>query len=140
MNATGDQRTPTAAQAGWLALALSSVGVLSAGCGFVLHGTIAFLAAGLAVGVCLACGLGSLLITARLQQPEFGLYQVLVNMVLRAGVPLGICFFVYWRGGILVETGFVFYVMPLYFATIAVDTLLLVGRSKTVTCESAEAS
>ena len=140
MNASDGRSLPTSTQALYLVLALCSVGIVCAGCGFTLHGSSAFVTAGLAVAICLACGLGSLLITTRLHQPEFALYQILINMFLRAGVPLGVCFFVYSFGGILVETGFVFYVMALYFATIAVDTVLLVGRTKTITCESAEVS
>ena len=133
VNTPGDQRRRFGTPAAWLALALVSVGAISCLCGYAWQGFDAILAASLALAVSLASGLGSLAINARLNQPELALYQVLVNLALRAGVPLGICFFVYWRDGILVEAGFVFYVMALYLTTIAIDALQLTSRFKTLT-------
>ena len=85
------------------------VGILGGLLGYTLEGVDAVIAAGLALGVCLATGVAALVLSARLNQPELALYQILINQVLRAGVPLGICFLVHSRGGTLAEAGFVFY-------------------------------
>ena len=135
MNRSGDDRLRTTTQAVWLALALVIVGLLGGLLGYTLAGIDAVLAASLALGVCLATGVTSLVLNARLNQPELALYQILINQVLRAGVPLGICFLVHSREGTLAEAGFVFYVVALYLTTLVVDAFFLTNRMNAANCE-----
>ena len=135
MNRSGDERLRTTAQAAWLALALVIVGILGGLFGYTLGGFDALLAAGLALGVCLATGVAAVVLNARLNQPELALYQIVVNQILRAGVPLGICFLVHSRKGTLAEAGFVFYVVALYLTTLAVDAFFLTNRMNAANCE-----
>ena len=111
------------------------VGILGGLFGYTLGGFDALLAAGLALGVCLATGVAAVVLNARLNQPELALYQIVVNQILRAGVPLGICFLVHSRKGTLAEAGFVFYVVALYLTTLAVDAFFLTNRMNAANCE-----
>ena len=135
MNSSGHARVRTTNQAVWLALALVIVGILGGLLGYTFEGVDAVIAAGLALGVCLATGVAALVLSARLHQPELALYQILINQVLRAGVPLGICFLVHSRGGTLAEAGFVFYVVALYLTTLVVDAFFLTNRMHAANCE-----
>ncbi len=85
--------------------------------------------AAVAWAVCLVSGLLALWLAELFHHPEQAVQQVLWGMFPRMGMPLAACVLVYLRGGMLADAGFVYYIMAFYFVTLAVETVLMAGRS-----------
>lgn len=88
---------------------------------FYLSGWVGVGAAALAGG---ACGLGGLIsawIASGREKPDEVVLCVVGGMLPRMGIPLFVCFFVYLCGGVVVEAGFVYYILVFYFITLVVD-------------------
>ncbi len=92
--------------------------------GYFVSGRAGVYCALLAAAVCVAAGGASLVVRLVVVSPQLALLHVLVGFFLRMGAPLAVCMVVYWRGGPLVEAGFVFYLLGLYLIALAVGTSL----------------
>ncbi len=92
--------------------------------GWFLSGSEGLRCVLVASAVCVATGVIVVLIQERLKSPQWVLANVLVGFLFRMGVPLAFCLVVYWRGGPLVEAGFVFYLLFFYMVSLAVETVL----------------
>jgi len=96
--------------------------ILAGSClAYAFSGWIGVTAAVLAGGVCWLGGLISLWIASGQEAPDKVLLCVVGGMLPRMGIPLMVCFFVYLRGGVLVEAGFVYYILVFHLVTLVVD-------------------
>lgn len=92
--------------------------------GYCTSGAYGILAAVVAFGICLACGILALAITAISQAMNQGVQGILGAMLVRMGVPLVAMFVLPEVGGPLVEAGVTGMVMAYYLITLAVETWL----------------
>ena len=90
---------------------------------------VVVLAAGVAALVCWAGAIGGMLTSQWFRGPQHLLAGVLSGMAFRMALPLAVCMVAFVRGGTLVESGFVFYVLAFYLMTLAVDTWMATGRT-----------
>jgi hypothetical protein len=86
-------------------------------------------AAAIALGICFGSGVLSFWLVRNLHGPDVVLYQVLLGMMPRMGIALGAAMVIYYRGGWLVDAGFVYYLLVFYFVTLAAETALLINGS-----------
>ena len=107
---------------------LFGVGAVAAAIGHAVSGWAGVASAGLALAISLFSGVLALALSIWCRLPELVVYQVLLGMLPRMGIPLGSCMIVALLGGPLAEAGFVFYIMAFYFVTLAVETFLVVGH------------
>ncbi len=96
--------------------------------GFLTGGRPGLTCAAIAGVVCLASGVAALWLAGGFGEPQAVSAQVLAGMLPRMGIPLAVCMVVYFQGGMLVESGFVYYILIFYFVTLATDTVLLLGK------------
>lgn len=103
---------------------------------WVVHGGNGLVAAAVALGLCLAGGMGALATDQLLGDPELLVHRVLAGMILRMGLPLGLLLAVYSRGGPLVDVGLGGYVVVFYVVMLASETWMLIapprGRGRTL--------
>jgi hypothetical protein len=78
-------------------------------------------AASLAAGVCLASAAVALLMSHSLRYAAGGVAGVLLPMIVRTGLPLVLILIVRVRGQVLVEAGFVYYLVGFYLLALAVE-------------------
>ncbi len=101
---------------------LLSPPILAGSClAYAFSGWIGVTAVVLAGGVCWLGGLISEWIASGQEAPDRVVLCVVGGMLPRMGIPLIVCFFVYLRGGVLVEAGFVYYILVFYLITLVVD-------------------
>lgn len=110
-----------------LTSALLVVGTVVAAVGYAVSGWVGVGSAALALAISLFSGLMALALSVWCRSPELVVYQVLLGMLPRMGIPLGACMIVMLQGGPLAQAGFVFYIMAFYFVTLALETFLVVG-------------
>ncbi len=96
---------------------------------YAWHGWEGVTSAAVAMGVCLASGLLAMWLAELFRHPDQAVPQVLLGMFPRMGIPLIACMLVYLQRGMLADAGFVYYIMAFYFVTLAVETVLMAGRS-----------
>ena len=82
--------------------------------------------AGVALFVCFACGLLSMLVTDPLRQPKSALQHLLLSTGIRTGIPLVLLMVIYLRPGPMTEAGFVYYLLTFYLVSLLVETGLMV--------------
>lgn len=82
----------------------------------------------LAAATCLVAGWLSQALGRWLAGPEYLLHRVCTSMLARMAVALAACMVVYAQGGMLVEGGFVYYVLVFYLITLTVETGVWLGR------------
>lgn len=111
---------------GALLIAATLVAPIAYGTG----GAEGFAAVTVALTVCLATGVISLLTAALFRGDRFALQRLLLGMFLRMGIPLGFCAVVHLRGGMLADVGIVYYVLVFYAVMLLVETALDVSRIK----------
>jgi hypothetical protein len=87
-------------------------------------GTDSLFAAAVALAVCLGGGLAALVACELLRGPHQVLSRLVLGMLLRMGVPLGIFLIIHQQGGLLVEAGIVYYLVPFYLVMLGVETLM----------------
>ncbi len=116
-------------QAGILCTALACLAVPLGLLGFLLDGWVGVGAAVASGAICLAAALLALLLASLTAAPDQVVQRVVLTMLPRMGLPLFACVLVYLRGGVLVEAGFVYYIMAFYLIALLVETILLT-RSK----------
>ena len=109
------------------ALLVTAVPLFALGC--TLHGIPGCLTVAAAFATCLIGAFVSLSLARLFVAPTQVMHQVLFGMVPRMGLPLVACMLVYLHGGMLVEAGFVYYIMAFYFVTLLVETVLLAGST-----------
>lgn len=95
-----------------------------AGYGYSTSGIVGVSAAAVAFGICLACGVLALFVTAIAQKLNQGVQGVLGAMLVRMGVPLIALFVLPKIGGPLVAAGVTGMVMAYYLITLAAETWL----------------
>jgi hypothetical protein len=95
-----------------------------AGYGYSTSGVAGVSAATVALGICLACGILALFVTAISQKLNQGVQGVLGAMLVRMGVPLMALFVLPKIGGPLVTAGVTGMVMAYYLITLAAETWL----------------
>ena len=108
--------------------ALFLVALLIVPLAYLLEGATGLVGALLSFAICVVCGGLSLVVGEVFRRPEQVLYQVAFSMVLRSGIPLGICMLMYFRGGPLAEAGFVFCLLAFYVVTLAVETMIMAAQ------------
>ncbi len=106
---------------------MGAASVAAAVVGYRAAGRAGLECALLAAGVCVVAGGVSLVLREAVVNPRWALLHVLVGFFFRMGLPLTVCMVVYWRGGPLVEAGFVFYLLGLYLMGLMASTALGVG-------------
>lgn len=102
---------------------LISIGFLAGGPAGLVTAAVAFL-------ICLASGLFSLTLAQRFSGPEQIMHRVLWSALPRTAGPLLACMAAYGLGGLLAQSGFVYYVMSFYFVMLAAETVLLAGSQR----------
>lgn len=107
-----------------LAAILLAVFPCFAGYGYSISGIVGVLAATTALGICLACGILALCVSAISQKLNQGVQGVLGAMLVRMGVPLLALFVLPKIGGPLVAGGVTGMVMAYYLITLAAETWL----------------
>jgi hypothetical protein len=107
-----------------LAMILVAVFPCFAGYGYNTSGMVGISAATVAFGICLACGILALFVTAMSQKLNQGVQGVLGAMLVRMGVPLFALFVLPKIGGPLVAAGVTGMVMAYYLITLAAETWL----------------
>ena len=95
-----------------------------AGYGYSTSGVVGVLAAAVALGICLTCGILALCIAAISQKFNQGIQGVLGAMFVRMGVPLMALLVLPKIGGPLVAAGVTGMVMAYYLITLAAETWL----------------
>ncbi|MDA7978270.1 MAG: hypothetical protein MPJ50_05805 [Pirellulales bacterium] len=107
--------------------------------GFALSGWIGFAAAFTALVSCLVGGLMATAIGLVFHGPQAALQELLLGMLFRMGVPLGATVLVLSQIPSLDEAGFIFYLLPFFFISLAVHACLAVGASQTSGAQSSHA-
>ena len=107
-----------------LAVALLALLPCFAAYGYFTSGMVGVLAALVACGICLACGILALGITAVAQKLNQGVQGILGAMLVRMSVPLGALMVLPKIGGPLVAAGVAGMVLAYYLVTLAVETWL----------------
>ncbi len=87
-------------------------------------GSRGFQAATLVAGLCLAGGIGGLVVSERLRDPRQALLALLLSMFLRTAVPLIGVGIIHLSGGPLAQAGLVYYLLVYYPFTLATATVL----------------
>lgn len=85
-------------------------------------------AAGCAALLCFAAGVAVIVVTMFASSPENVAYLVVLGMLFRMGIPLVSCLAIYFRGGLLVDAGMVYYLLVFYPLALAFETWLDVVR------------
>ena len=107
-----------------LALAVLAVFLATAPVAAWLDGWMAIFGATAAAGVCLFASGLALVISHLLRAPEKVLYGMLLGMTVRMGIPLGIGLGCQLRGGVLADSGMLYYLLVFYPVTLLVETIL----------------
>jgi len=81
-------------------------------------------AAAAAAAVCLAGASVALAVGECFRSPERAVIGLGVSMAPRMGIPLGFALWVHLAGGVLAESGFLYYLVVFYAVTLAVETSL----------------
>jgi uncharacterized membrane protein YozB (DUF420 family) len=92
--------------------------------GYFTSGSMGILAAVVACGICLACGILALGVTAITQKLNQGMQGIFAAMLVRMSVPLIALLILPKIGGALVAAGVTGMVMAYYLVTLAVETWL----------------
>ncbi len=117
-----------------VAMFLAGLVILPLGAGLVgLDGVIS---AGVAFAVCFAAGLLAMGIVFCFPSSEQVVYQVLLGMLPRMGLPLIACMVIYFLQRPLFEAGFVYYILAFYFVMLAVETILMAGQMPNRTADT----
>ncbi|MFN0018065.1 MAG: hypothetical protein ACKVP0_07390 [Pirellulaceae bacterium] len=130
MNAPASSETTSARPASLIrACALLAAVLLAllpcfAAYGYFASGSIGILAALVACGICLACGILALCVTSIAQKMNQGIQGILGAMLVRMGVPLFALLVLPKIGGPLVAAGVTGMVMAYYLVTLAMETWL----------------
>jgi hypothetical protein len=82
-------------------------------------------AAGVAGGLCLAGAILSLWIAYTLREPRFALTGLLLGMAANMFIPLAFGVMIHISGGTLSQSGFIYYLIFFYLATLAAKTMLI---------------
>ncbi len=118
------RRRGLAARGAMLALVVLTVFLATAPVAAWLNGWTAILGATAAAGVCLFGSGLALVISHLLRAPEKVLYGMLLGMTVRMGIPLGIGLACHLRGGVLADSGMLYYLLIFYPVTLLVETIL----------------
>jgi hypothetical protein len=79
------------------------------------------------VGGLIATAVASLLNGAINSSPMAALYELLIGMMFRMGVPMGAALVVLGRAPALRDAGFVFYLLPFFAVSLAIQTAIAAG-------------
>ena len=88
------------------------------------HGWPGLLAAAVAGALCLVGSGIALIMSHLLRAPERVLYGMLLGMAVRMGFPLGMGLVLHMRGGVLANSGLLYYLVVFYLVTLLVETTL----------------
>ena len=96
-------------------------------------------ASGLAAAVvanlaCLLGGVIALWVCGRFAEPAAVVASVLVGILIRMGLPLAVFIATYFRGGMVVDGGLVFYLLFFYLVMLFVETKLIVAQVTPQNC------
>lgn len=109
-------------------LAVSVVGyVTSIPFAWLTRGTQGFIASAIALAICLAGGLSSLVVGDLFRGCRQTLVPLLLPMLFRMGLPLGLCLWALYRGGTLANAGLAYYLVGFYLLMLVVDSVLTVS-------------
>ncbi len=123
-------RRGTAARCALLTAAVLALAMLLAPLAYSLGGRLGILAMAASAATCYAGSLAALLLSDLLRKtgnsPALALQAMLLGMLIRMAAPLGLALWVHSRSTVLSAAGFLYYLVVFYFATLAVDTALVV--------------
>jgi hypothetical protein len=66
----------------------------------------------------------ALLLSHQLRGPRYALHGLLAGMAARMGIPLGFALACQLHGGLLADSGLIYYLLVFYPSTLAVETFL----------------
>jgi hypothetical protein len=95
-----------------------------------LSGPAGLWTAAAAAGFCLAGAAAALLISPLSRRPGRALSGMLSAMAARMGIPLGFGLACHVQGGVLAQTGLLYYLLVFYPVTLAVETALSLPRDR----------
>lgn len=104
--------------------ALLLVGIASTPIAYRADGADGLLAAGVAAAIVLLAGIGALAVNELCRSPEMVIPRVLGGMMLRMGVPLTAAMAIYYRGGPIIDAGFIYYLLVFYLVMLVVETTI----------------
>ena len=116
------------ARAGLLLALFAAFLLVSAPVALSLRGEAGLAAATLATAVCLVAGWLAMAATTWLAPPSQPAAHVLLGMILRMGLPLGLCLVILQYSAWLKDAGFGWYLVAAFSLGLAIETLLTVGQ------------
>jgi hypothetical protein len=99
--------------------------------GYLWLGSVAWVGAAAAAGICLVGALLAMIASHLLAKSP--LYGMLLGMGFRMGIPLSFALIVHQLGGVLAEAGLLYYLVAFYPVTLAVETALSLPPAEALT-------
>ena len=118
------QNQGLATQSALLGLAVLCVYLVVAPVAASLSGGAGLAAAAAAAGLCLLGAGSALVVTRPFRGPNYALFNLLIGMPLRMGLPLAVGLVLQWRGGLLAGAGVLYYLLVFYPIALGVETVL----------------